>query len=358
MATPHRGTLSGNSSGEEAIDSLRDRRVFVETYGCRYNFGDTVKLVEILKQNGNTIVGSEDLADTIIINTCTVVGPTERRMLRRLSQFRDRNLYVTGCMAAVQLGAIRGVCSPVLIPPESIHEEYRNVRTVPEGSVGIVQIARGCSGTCTYCITRSARGPLKSCLEQEVHDEILAFVPEGTPEIQLTAQDVSSYGRDTGRSLPELLHRIGDLPGRYMLRVGMMNPATVRKDLDHLIAAFASDHIFKFIHLPVQSGSDPVLGRMGRGYSVAGFEEIVAAFRETYPEMTLMTDMIVGFCGETEGDFNQSLELIRRVRPDKVNITRYSPRPFTPVSSEKDFPELGQEGPLAQDDLLCGTDLS
>ena len=123
MATPHRGTLSGNSSGEEAIDSLRDRRVFVETYGCRYNFGDTVKLVEILKQNGNTIVGSEDLADTIIINTCTVVGPTERRMLRRLSQFRDRNLYVTGCMAAVQLGAIRGVCSPVLIPPESIHEE-------------------------------------------------------------------------------------------------------------------------------------------------------------------------------------------------------------------------------------------
>ena len=109
----------------------------------------------------------------------------------------------------------------------------------------------------------------------------------------------------------------GTCPGGTMLRVGMMNPATVRKDLDHLIAAFASDHIFKFIHLPVQSGSDPVLGRMGRGYSVAGFEEIVAAFRETYPEMTLMTDMIVGFCGETEGDFNQSLELIRRVRRTK-----------------------------------------
>jgi len=339
MATPSRGNPSGNSSGEGAIDFLRDRRVFVETYGCRYNFGDTAKLVEVLKQNGNAIVASEDLADTIIINTCTVVGPTERRMLRRLSQFRGRNLYVTGCMPAVQLKAIRAVCSPVVIPPESIHESYRKVRTVPDGPVGIVQIARGCSGTCTYCITRSARGHLKSCPEREIHDEVLAFVRKGTPEIQLTAQDVSSYGRDTGRSLPELLHRIGDLPGHYMLRVGMMNPATVRRDLDRLIEAFGSDHIFKFIHLPVQSGSDMVLGRMGRGYSVADFEEIVAAFRETYPEMTLMTDMIVGFCGETDDDFNQSLELIRRIRPDKVNITRYSPRPFTPFFLEKDFPD-------------------
>ena len=122
MATLHRLLPSGNSSGEGTIDSIRDRRVFVETYGCRYNFGDTAKLVEVLKQNGNVIVGSEDLADTIIINTCTVVGPTERRMLRRLSRFRDRNLYVTGCMAVVQLEAIRAVCSPVVIPPDSIHE--------------------------------------------------------------------------------------------------------------------------------------------------------------------------------------------------------------------------------------------
>jgi MiaB/RimO family radical SAM methylthiotransferase len=339
MAVPSRGTLSGNSSGEKAIDSLRDRHVFVETYGCRYNFGDTAKLVEVLKQNGNAIVGSEDLADTIIINTCTVVGPTERRMLRRLSQFRDRNLYVTGCMPVVQLEAIRAVCSPVVIPPESIHEKYRNVRTVPDGPLGIVQIARGCSGTCTYCITRAARGSLNSCPEQEIHDEVLAFVQKSTPEIQLTAQDVSSYGRDTGRSLPELLHRIGDLPGHYMLRVGMMNPATVRRDLDRLIEAFGSDHIFKFIHLPVQSGSDPVLGRMGRGYSVADFEEIVAAFRETYPEMTLMTDMIVGFCGETGEEFGESLALIERIRPNKVNVTRYSRRPFTPLAPEKDFPD-------------------
>ncbi len=265
MATPYRPPPSGNSSGEGTIDSIRDRHVFIETYGCRYNFGDTAKLIEVLKQKGNVIVESEDLADTIIINTCTVVGPTERRMLRRLSQFRDRNLYVTGCMPAVQLEAIRAVCSAVVIHPDSIHERYRKVRTVPDGPVGIVQIARGCSGTCTYCITRSARGPLKSCPEQEVHDEVLAFVQKGTPEIQLTAQDVGSYGRDTGRSLPELLHRIGDLPGQYMLRVGMMNPATVRRDLDRLIAAFGSDHLFKFIHLRSSPGRIRFSGAWGGG---------------------------------------------------------------------------------------------
>jgi tRNA A37 methylthiotransferase MiaB len=97
--------------------------------------------------------------------------------------------------------------------------------------------------------------------------------------------------------------------------------------------------MFKFLHLPVQSGSDRILERMGRAYTVADFEKIVKAFRTRYPEITLVTDMIVGFCGETEQDFSASLDLIERLRPNKVNITRYSPRPFTPLSSEKDPPD-------------------
>jgi tRNA A37 methylthiotransferase MiaB len=124
-----------------------------------------------------------------------------------------------------------------------------------------------------------------------------------------------------------------------MIRVGMMNPATVKGILDDLVDAFASDRIFKFVHLPVQSGSDAVLDRMGRGYTVADFEEIVATFKNRYPKITLATDMIVGFPGETKEDFSESLELIERVRPNKVNITRYSPRPFTPLSSKEDFPD-------------------
>ena len=124
-----------------------------------------------------------------------------------------------------------------------------------------------------------------------------------------------------------------------MIRVGMMNPATVKEILDDLVNAFASDRIFKFLHLPVQSGSDRILERMGRAYTIADFEEIVTAFRNEYPEITLFTDMIVGFCGETEQDFSASLELIDNLRPNKVNITRYSPRPFTPGCPDKDIPD-------------------
>ena len=323
----------------DALEKLRNRCVYIETYGCRYNFGDSVKLIEILKHQGSTIVGSADEADVVIINTCTVVGATERRMLRRLSQFRDYNLVVTGCMPAVQREAIFAVCTPEIIQSDVIRDAYRTINSVPGGGVAIVQVAQGCSGRCSYCLTRVARGPLKSCTVDEILAEITAHIKAGTPEIQITAQDVSSWGRDTGASLPALLNVVNSLPGQFMIRVGMMNPATVREILDYLVDAFASVHMFKFLHLPVQSGSDRILERMGRAYTVADFEEIVKAFRTRYPEITLVTDMIVGFCGETEQDFSASLALIDRLRPNKVNITRYSPRPFTPLSSEKDPPD-------------------
>jgi len=313
--------------------------VYIETYGCRYNFGDTAKLIGLLKHKGCTIVNSAEEADAVIINTCTVVGPTERRMLRRLSHFRDCNLFVMGCMAVVQREAIYAVCTPTIISSDAVREASRRIRTAPGGSVAIVQVAQGCAGRCTYCLTRVARGPLKSFSAGEILAEIAVHAAAGTPEIQITAQDVSSWGRDIGTSLPVLLHAVDHLPGRFMIRVGMMNPATVREILDDLVDAFASDHIFKFLHLPVQSGSDRILDRMGRAYTVADYEEIVTAFKNRYPKITLATDMIVGFPGETEEDFSESLELIERVRPNKVNITRYSQRPFTPLSSEKDFPD-------------------
>ena len=316
---------------------LCNRRVCIETYGCRYNFGDTAKLTEVLKRHGCTISDSADDADIVIVNTCTVVGPTERRMLRRLSALRDRELYVTGCMPQVQKEAILSVCNPGFISPDAIQEWYRGVGTVAAGSVGIVQLAQGCNGTCTYCITRKARGPLRSFLPDEIRRQVAAYAACGAAEIQLTAQDVSSYGKDIGLSLAGLLNGIGDLPGNYRIRVGMMNPATVRHDLDAIVESFSSERIFRFVHLPVQSGSDTILERMGRQYTVRDFCTIIAAFRKRYPEITVMTDMIAGFPGETEEDFSASLDLIRRILPNKVNVTRYSKRPFTPLSQEKDI---------------------
>ena len=323
----------------DILENFRHMGVYIETYGCRYNFGDTAKLIGLLKHKGCTIVNSAEEADAVIINTCTVVGPTERRMLRRLSHFRDCNLFVMGCMAVVQREAIYAVCSPTIISSDAVREAFRRIRTAPGGNVAIVQVAQGCAGRCTYCLTRVARGPLKSFSAGEILAEIAVHAAAGTPEIQITAQDVSSWGRDIGTSLPALLRAVDQLPGHFMIRIGMMNPATVREILDDLVDAFASDHIFKFLHLPVQSGSDRILDRMGRAYTVADYEEIVTAFKNRYPKITLATDMIVGFPGETEEDFSESLELIERVRPNKVNITRYSQRPFTPLSSEKDFPD-------------------
>jgi MiaB-like tRNA modifying enzyme len=323
----------------DPLEKLRRLRIYVETYGCRYNFGDTAKLIEVLKHQGCFPVHSPEEADAIIINTCTVVGSTERRMLRTLSRFRDYNLFVTGCMPAVQREAIFAICKPAVISSDSIHEAYRLIGTVPGSGLAIVQVAQGCQGRCSYCLARVARGPLKSFGQKEILAEIAAHIKAGTPEIQITGQDVSSWGLDKGASLPGLIRAIDRMPGRFMIRVGMMNPATVKRILDDLVDAFAGDHIFKFLHLPVQSGSDHILDRMERGYKVEDFVEIVQAFKKRYPEITLATDMIVGFCGETEQDFSESLDLISRVHPNKVNITRYSMRPFTVSASDKDLPD-------------------
>ena len=325
---------------ESWLKSLSDKRVYIETYGCRYNFGDTAKLVEVLKYQGSSVVDSPDLADAIVINTCTVVGPTERRMLRRLSLYRDYDLYVTGCMPSVQRGSICAVCSPIIIPSDSIHKAYRNIGTVSSGSIGIVQIAQGCSGRCTYCITRKARGPLKSFPPNEIIGQVLAFSSLGTTEIQITAQDVSAWGQDNRKSFPDLLRSIGDLPGNFMIRVGMMNPATIRGNLESLIEAFQSEKIFKFVHIPVQSGSDPVLDSMKRGYTVSEFEYIVASFKKRFPDISIATDVIVGYPDETDEDFRQTCDLISRIRPVKVNITRYSHRPFTGIDSGLDLPDF------------------
>jgi MiaB/RimO family radical SAM methylthiotransferase len=162
-------------------------------------------------------------------------------------------------------------------------------------------------------------------------------VLSGAAEIQLTAQDVSSWGVDIGETLPDLLGDLTELPGNFRIRVGMMNPNTLKNIVPGLIRVMKCEKFFTFIHMPVQSGSDAVLGRMMRGYYAADAAGIMETLRSELPEITLMTDMIIGFPGETEGDFQASLSLIREIRPNKVNITRYSKRPHT-ISA--DFPDL------------------
>ena len=318
---------------------MRDRRVYIESYGCTYNHADTGRLVAILEGLGCTRVGRPEEADAIIINTCTVIEATERKMLRRLALFADRDLYVTGCMPIVQMDRIRSVCTPHVIHPDEIANRADGVGTQGAGAIGVVQVASGCLGRCSYCLTRFARGRLVSASREAILDAVRNLVASGAYEIQLTGQDVAAWGLDRGESLPELLRDIAEIPGKFAVRPGMMNPAAVLRILEPLVNAYESEKIFRFLHLPVQSGSDSVLARMQRGYRAVDVIRIVDTFRERYPDMMISSDFITGFPGETDEGFSQTLDLLQKAAFVKVNITRYSRRPGTPAAALKDLPE-------------------
>ena len=319
----------------EGFQDLRDKDVCILTFGCTYNHGDSRKLECILTDRGCRIVPEPEHADALVVNTCTVVGATERKMIRILKKYRTMPLYVTGCMMLVQKEDICSVCDPVFIHPDTIAEEFRGIPLRIPHEVGIVQIGKGCTGSCTYCITRYARGPLISTRMEEVLEEIRKCHEHGAIEIQLCAQDCSAWRGKNQEHIADLLSRTGELPGPFLIRVGMMNPATLLPILDPVIESFKDNPVFHFIHLPVQSGSDHVLSRMGRRYTREEFLEIVHEFRKKIPDISIATDIIAGFPGEDEEEFQASIDLLSAVMPAKVNVTRYSPRPHTMIAKAK-----------------------
>lgn len=333
-----------------ARPSVGSVKVFVEAYGCTQNYGEARLMQEALAGSGHTITTSEGDADAHVLVTCTVIETTERKMARRMAELAayDKPLVVAGCMAAAQRDRVRAIVPRAkLLPPRKWPQivELLDASTacgdraaeVESQSFGwhdaIVPIAQGCAGRCTYCITRVARGRVSSYPIEALVAQVRRHVERGVREIKLTGQDTAAYGLDTGTNLASLLRAIDDIPGSFRVRVGMADPLTVYPIVDELIDAFVSEKIFKFLHLPVQSGSNSILEAMRREYTVAQFEEIIKAFRRAYPELTLSTDIIVGFPGETDDQFEATMDLVRRVRPDIVNVTRFSPRAGTPAAA-------------------------
>ena len=325
-------------------------KVYVEAYGCTQNYGEARLMQEALAARGHTLTPSERQADAHVLVTCTVVEATERKMIRRMGELaaHDKPLVVAGCMAAAQRDRVRSLVPRAkLLPPRkwpaivdlldgdtACGERAAEVEAQSFGwHDAIVPVAQGCAGRCTYCLTRVARGAVASYAIGDLVDEVRRHVARGAREIKLTGQDTAAYGRDTGTDLAALLRAVDAVEGEFHVRVGMADPLTVLPILDELVRAYASEKVFKFLHLPVQSGDDGVLKRMRREYAVADFEAIVAAFRDAYPDLTLSTDVIVGFPGETEEAFEATMDLVRRVRPDIVNVTRFSARPGTPAAS-------------------------
>jgi MiaB-like tRNA modifying enzyme len=194
-----------------------------------------------------------------------------------------------------------------------------------------VKIAQGCQGSCSYCIVKLIKGPIKSRSVEAIKKDVEHRIQQGAKQIFLTAQDGGAYGLDSGCRLPELIEVLSELKYNFRLRIGMMNVSSIQDIVEDLLRAFKHPKVYKFLHLPVQSGSDRVLGRMERGYTVSDFKCIVARFRSANRDITVSTDFIVGFPTETAEDFQATIQLLREIRPLKVNITRFSKREGTPA---------------------------
>ncbi len=316
-------------------------RVCIETFGCTANAGDTHKIKAILKSRGAIPVTDISEADYVIVNTCTVTERTELNVLKRLDELkrRGKRVIVAGCMAAAQPELVKRILGDdaVMITPEMLYpvmdiDFERTDSTV----VGIIPVAMGCVGSCSYCIVKQARGWLRSHDPNSIRKALESAVAKGIKEVRITAQDCAAYGLDHAVKLPELLKMLTEVEGDFRIRIGMMNPFTLIQIIDDLLDAFDSDKVFKFFHVPVQSGSDRVLNDMHRKYNVDDFIEIVRSIRRRFPYSTICTDFIVGYPTEREEDFLASLRLLEAVKPDKVNITRFSPRPGTEASKLKD----------------------
>lgn len=323
-------------------------RYFVESYGCTMNFGEGEQLSKKMESLGHTRVDSPDEADIVILNTCTVVDTTEKKMIHRMGELKQegKEIIVTGCMAKVQPKRISiRLPESMIIPPDQYDLFSGKVEsafgcapcteTYEFGASAILPIAQGCLGNCSYCITRFARGVLKSYQEDELLNEFKSMLDSGVKEILVTAQDTACYGRDIDTDLPTLLRRFLEFEGEYKIRIGMMNPNNLDRILDDLMDVMEDERVYRFLHIPVQSGSNSVLEKMRRHYTVDRFMGIVNRLRERYPDISIATDLITGFPGETERDHEKSIKLIKDLHADTVNITRFSVRPGTDAATMK-----------------------
>ncbi len=340
-------------------------RVYIETYGCTTNQADTDIMRGILSQK-HDLVEAPDEAEVVVVNTCGVIDFTERKIVRRIRELKNsgKKVIATGCLSRISRKALGDVCD-ALVSPDNVHRiaeavegvargerveilEVTSVdkselcaykRRLNENAIAIVSISEGCLGSCSYCATKIARGRLRSFSVESIAREVEMAVRAGYREIQLTSQDTGAYGLDRGTNLAELLDRIAEIDWDFRVRVGMMNPQHAVAILDDLINAFSSEKIYKFLHIPVQSGDDRILEDMRRGHTSEDYEHVVEEFRRSFDDVVVSTDIIVGFPTETEEAFWKSYELIERTRPDIVNITRFSPRMGTPAYRLKDIPD-------------------
>ena len=328
-------------------------KIFVEAYGCSASFADSEMISGLIVNGGHTLVKDSSESDLNIVVTCSVKDSTANKMIHRIKSLKSKPLVVAGCLPKAEKNTVEKITQKAsLLGPNSlgktlqvIDSTLRGVRQVAlEDSdlskvglpkvrlnpvIGIIEIASGCMSECTFCQTKLSKGDLKSYRLGDIVRQVETEISEGCKEIWLTSTDNGCYGFDINTDLPTLVRAVSEIPEDFMIRVGMMNPMYMPRIKDELIKSYDSDKVYKFLHIPVQSGSDKVLNDMKRGHTVKTVKEVIKKAKERFENFTISTDIIVGFPSETNEDFEKTVELINEIRPDIVNLSKYSARPGT-----------------------------
>ena len=328
-------------------------KIWIEAYGCSASFADSEMIAGLVVNGGHTLSESSSDADLNLVVTCSVKDATANKMIHRIKKLNSKPLIVAGCLPKAEIKTVERFSKKAsLLGPNSIGKTISLIDSTLNGkrkveltdsdlskvglpkirlnpTVGIVEIASGCLSECTFCQTKISKGDLKSYRIGDIVRQVKQEVQEGCKEIWLTSTDNGCYGLDIDSDLPDLINSVSEVQENFMIRVGMMNPMYMPKIRKKLLDAYENHKVFKFLHVPVQSGSNHVLNDMKRGHTSSTFKNIVTSFRKKFPTFTFSTDIIVGFPSETEDDFQKTIDLIKETRPDIVNLSRYSARPGT-----------------------------
>jgi len=333
-------------------------KVWIEAYGCSASMADSEMIAGLLKSSGHELVTDVNNADVNMLVTCSVKDATANRMIYRIKRLTKtgKPLVVAGCLSKTEPHTVQKYDPTAsMLGPDAIDKAVEVVNTAFNGgtlialqrsanpkvnlprvrlnpAVSIVEIASGCLSDCSFCQTKLAKGRVQSYRIGDIVRQVRSDIRDGCREVWLTSTDNGAYGRDLKNNMADLLKRVCDIDGDFMVRVGMMNPMYVPFMLEDLIEAYRNEKVFKFLHIPVQSGSDKVLKLMKRGHKASVFADIVRRFRREFKNFTIATDIIVGFPEESENDFQQTLNLINEVEPDVINISKFSARPGTEAS--------------------------
>ena len=354
-----------------------NKKFYIQTYGCQMNQYDSERIAQVMSRAGYALTDRVDAADLILLNSCSVRDKAEQKVYSALGawkEFKDCRegviMGVGGCVAQQegknllkrvphldlvfgthnihklpqmieQVQASRARPVEISFYRDPSYMEDADPRTQVNGVKAFVTIMQGCNKVCSFCIVPHVRGREVSRPSANIIAEIESLVAQGVIEVLLLGQNVNSYGKLTPGELSfaELLGRVDSIKGLRRIRFTTSHPQDLSPELTEAFATL--DHLCEHLHLPVQSGSDIVLGRMRRGYTRQEYLARIQRLRERCPEVALSTDIIVGFPGETDAEFDCTLELLEQVEYDEIFSFVYSPRPQTVSAKiyQDDIPE-------------------